>query len=32
MDSTLTDEEIRLLKELKGAGECGRVLPLQLDK
>ena len=27
MDYTLTDEEIGLLKELKGAGERGRVLP-----
>jgi hypothetical protein len=27
MDSTLTDEEISLLKELKGAGERGRILP-----
>jgi hypothetical protein len=26
MDSTLTDEEISLLKELKGAGERGRIL------
>jgi hypothetical protein len=27
MDSALTDEEIILLKELKGAGERGRILP-----
>jgi 6-phosphofructokinase len=27
MDSTLTDEEIILLKELKGASERGRLLP-----
>jgi hypothetical protein len=27
MDSTLTDEEISLLKELKGAGERGCILP-----
>jgi hypothetical protein len=27
MDSTLTDEEISLLKQLKGAGELGRILP-----
>ena len=27
MDCTLTDEEIGLLKELKGAGERGRILP-----
>jgi hypothetical protein len=27
MACTLTDEEIRLLKELKGAGERGRILP-----
>jgi hypothetical protein len=27
MDYTLTDEEIGLLKELKGAGDRGRILP-----
>ena len=27
MDSTLTDKEISLLKEPKGAGERGRILP-----
>jgi 6-phosphofructokinase len=27
MESALTDEEIILLKELKGAGERGRILP-----
>jgi hypothetical protein len=27
MDCTLTDEEISLLKELKGAGGRGRILP-----
>jgi 6-phosphofructokinase len=27
MDFSLADEEIRLLKELKGAGELGRIFP-----
>ena len=27
MDCTLTDKDISLLKELKGAGERGRILP-----
>ena len=27
MDHTLTDKEISLLKELKGAGERGRIFP-----
>jgi hypothetical protein len=27
MDYRLTDEDIRLLKELKGAGDRGRMLP-----